>query len=336
VTTNPTNPTADLLRQLFAYRISQAIHVAATLGIADLLAKGPRSADELAAATGTHAPSLYRLLRALAPEGIFEELPERRFALTPKAELLRSDAPGSLHAWGEFIGRPYFWQGWGELLHSVSTGKSGVEKVVGMDPWEWRQQHPEDTGYFDRAMTSMTRIMSPAVVGAYDWGQFGVIADIAGGHGAQLADILAKFPKPRGILFDQPHVVEGAPAILHAAGVADRVRVVGGSFFESVPQADGYILKHILHDWYDDDCVRILETIRAAAATSARLLVIERLIEGPNEGAAAKSSDLNMLVGPGGMERTRDEFEALLTLGSWRLVAAHPAGTHHVIEGVRA
>jgi O-methyltransferase/methyltransferase family protein len=334
--TNAPDAGSELLRQMFAYRLSQAIHVAATLGIADLLTDGPRSSDDLATATTTNAPSLYRLLRALAAEGIFQELPDRCFALTPKAELLRKDAPVSLHAWAEFLGRPYFWQGWGELLHSVTTGKSGVEKVVGMDTWAWREQHPEETGYFDRAMTSTTRTMSPTVVGAYDWGQFNVIADIAGGHGAQLADILAKFPGVHGILFDQPHVVDGASAILGEGGVADRCEVVGGSFFDSVPKADAYILKHILHDWYDADCVRILKTIRAAAPPNAHLLVIERLIEGPNRGAAAKSSDLNMLVGPGGMERTLDEFGALLIDGGWRLVEARPAGTHHVMESVLA
>jgi hypothetical protein len=332
----PTNAAPELLQQLQAYRISQAIHVAATLGIADLLADGPRSSDDLAQATQTHAPSLYRLLRALAAEAIFEELPERRFALTPKAELLRADAPNSVRGWAQYIGRPYFWQGWGNLLHSVKTGKSGVEQLLGMSVWEYRSQHPEETVYFDNAMTALTRAVSPAVVAAYDWGQFGVIADIAGGHGAQLSAILAAHPNARGILFDQPHVVAGAPPVLDAAGVADRCEVVPGSFFESVPKADAYILKNILHDWYDADCVRILETIRNAAPEGARLLVIERLIEGPNLGAGGKSSDLNMLVGPGGMERTREEFDALLASGGWKLIAAHPAATHHIIEAVAA
>jgi hypothetical protein len=199
-----------------------------------------------------------------------------------------------------------------------------------------RAQNPDETTYFDNAMTAMTRIISPAIVTAYDWSQFTVIADIAGGHGAQLAAILAANRKTRGILFDQPHVVAGAPPLLEAAGVADRCEIVAGSFFDPVPEADAYILKHILHDWYDADCVRILETIRTAAPERARLLVIERIIEGPNLGAGVKSSDLNMLVGPGGMERTRDEFDALLAAGGWKLVAAHPAATHHVIEAVLA
>ena len=159
-----------------------------------------------------------------------------------------------------------------------------------------------------------------------------VIADIAGGHGQQLADILAATPGAKGILFDQAHVVAGAPALLAACGVADRCQVVAGSFFDSVPPANAYVLKHILHDWYDDDCRRILETIRRSAPPGVRLLVIERIIEGPNLGANGKSSDLNMLVGPGGLERTQEEFETLLSSAGWKPIAAHPAATHHIIE----
>lgn len=332
----PPSASSELLQQLFAYRISQAIHVAASLGVADLLAGGPRTFDDIASATDTHPPSLYRLLRALAAEGIFEELPGRRFALTPKGDLLRTDHPASLHAWAVFLGRPHFWQGWGNLLHSVKTGESAVAHVLGMDSWEFRKQNPAETAYFDNAMTAMTRAVSPLVVAAYNWQQFGLIADIAGGHGAQLADILLASPNARGILFDQPHVVAGAAPILRAAGVHDRVEVAAGSFFESVPKADAYILKHILHDWQDADCVRILETIRKGAPQGARLLVVERLIEGPNLGPGAKTSDLNMLVGPGGVERTREEFDALLAAGGWRLTEIFPAATHHVIEAVIA
>lgn len=324
----------ELMRQTNAFRLSQAIHVAATLGIADLLAAGPRSADQLARDTGTHAPSLYRLLRALAAEGIFEELADRQFALTPKAELLREDAPLSLRDWCIFIGRPNEWQGWGNMMHSVKTGESGREHAQGMSTWEFREKHPEEGAFFDRAMTQLTRALSPVVVAAYDWGRFGVIADIAGGHGAQLAAILAAYPGVRGILFDQPHVVAGAPTILQAAGVADRCEIVGGSFFEIVPRADAYILKNILHDWYNEDCTRILRTIRQAAPESARLLVIEQLIGVPNEGASAKSMDLGMLVGAGGMERTSEEFDAMFAGGGWRVVATHRAATHHIIEAV--
>jgi hypothetical protein len=263
-------------------------------------------------------------------------LSERQFALTAISELLRSDNDASLRDYALFSVGARFVQGWGELLFCLRTGKSGVEKSLGMDMWEWQSKNPEESQIFDRAMTSLTRNISPAVVEALDWGQFGTIADIAGGHGAQLADILVAFSTPHGILFDQPHVVTGAADILDAAGVADRCEILSGNFFETVPKADAYILKHILHDWYDEDGARILQTIRRAAPLHARLLVIERLIAAPNEGADAKLADLNMLVGPGGMERTREEFAALFSTSGWRVVAVHPAGSRHVIEGVLA
>ena len=327
---------AELQRQLVGYRISMALHVVAALGIPDLLANGSRTAEDLANATDTHASSLYRLLRALAAEDVFEELPDRRFALTAKSELLRSDNAASLRDYALFIVGARFVQGWGELQFSLRTGKSGVEKSLGMDMWEWQSKNPEESQIFDRAMTSITRMGSAAVVAGYDWGQFRVIADIAGGHGAQLADILVAFPTLRGILFEQPHVATGAVETMRAAGVADRCDTVSGSFFESVPTADAYMLKHILHDWYDEDAARILQTIQRAAPLHARLLVIEQLIGPPNEGAEAKSADLNKLVGPGGMERTSEEFEALFSTGGWRVVALHPAGSRYVIEGVLA
>ena len=329
------HPAAELIRQISAYRISQAIHVAATLGVADLLADGERSADELARATDTHPRSLYRLLRALAAEGIFAERDGRRFALTPKAALLQS-GPTGLRDVAILFGRPYFWQAWGELLHSVRTGRTGVEKLTGTDVWSWRAAHPEETRIFDAAMTAITRAVSQAVATALDWGRFEVVVDVAGGHGAQLAAILQRHPRLRGVLLDQPHVVAGAGALLAEAGVADRCQVVAGSFFESVPVADAYVLKSILHDWDDPDCVRILQTIRRCAAPRAQLLVVEQLVAPPNQGSALKSSDLNMLVVPGGVERTREEFEALLAAGGWRLLAQPSAGQHHVLVSERA
>jgi hypothetical protein len=229
-------PVQQLMRLITAYRLSQAIHVAATLGIAELLAGGPRTFDDLAVSTKGHAPSLYRLLRALASEGIFEELEGRRFANNAASELLRSDALTSVYGWAVLIGRPYFWQGWGNLLHSVQTGESGVRKVTGMDSWRYREQNPDEGAVFDRAMTDTTRALSAAIVEAYDFGQFKRIADIAGGHGAQLAAILARYPGTTGVLFDQPHVVAGATELLRDAGVGDRCEVVGGSFFETAPQ----------------------------------------------------------------------------------------------------
>lgn len=322
-----------MMRHITAYRLSQAIHVAATLGIADLLAAGERTSDELAAATRTDPSSLYRLLRALASEGIFEEDSAGSFANSAASELLRSDAHPSVYGWAVFIGRPYFWQGWGNLLHSVRTGESGVAHAVGMDSWSYRAAHPEESAIFDRAMTDQSRALSSTVVDAYDFGRFQCIADIAGGHGAQLASILTRYPGTRGVLFDQPHVVDGAGELLRNAGVGDRCSVIGGSFFETAPRADAYVLKHILHDWNDGDCGRILRTLRDAAPAEARLLVIERLVGPPNEDPEGKLSDLNMLVGPGGLERTREEFAALFADGGWQMVAVHNAGPRYILEG---
>jgi hypothetical protein len=315
-----------------AYRISQAISVAATLGIADLLAGGPRSSDELATKTETHPRALYRLLRALAANGIFEERDGRVFALTPKAELLRSDAGAGLRDLALLYGRTYFWQAWGELLHSVRTGRTGFEKIAGTDVWSWRAARPEETRIFDDAMTGITRLTARAVAAALDWNRFAVVADVAGGHGALLTAILRRHPRVRGLLFDQPHVVAGAAAVLEDGGIAARCEVVAGSFFERVPPADAYVLKSILHDWEDVDCVRILRTIRRDASPRARLLVVEQLVGPPNQDPATKSNDLNMLVVPGGVERTREEFETLLAAGGWRLAALHSAGDRQVLE----
>jgi hypothetical protein len=336
MTAEATSPVQALVRQIGAYRLSQAIGVAATLGIADLLAAGPRSADDLAAATETHPRSLYRLLRALAAHGIFEEQDGRRFALNAAANLLRSDADGGLREVASFFVRPYFWQAWGELLHCVKTGRTGAEKVLGTDVWSWRAAHPEETRIFDAAMTAMTRGVAEAVAGAVDWSRYDRVADIAGGHGALLAAILKRHARVRGLLFDQPHVVAGAPPVLEGAGVVDRCEVVAGSFFERVPEANAYVLKSILHDWDDPECVRILQTIRRAALQGARLHVVEQRVGPPNTGAAVKASDLNMLVVPGGVERTREEFETLLAAGGWRLEADHAAGTHRVLVAAPA
>jgi hypothetical protein len=327
---------AQLQRLINGYQVTRAIHVAVTLGLPDLVASGARDAAALASATGTHPDALYRLLRALAALGIFRELPGRRFEQTALSELLRADAPVSLAGWAMFVGRDSQWLGWRELLHSVKTGESGVTHALGVDSWTYRAQHPEETAIFDQAMTAVTSITTPVLLEAYDYGRFTRLADIAGGHGALLGAIVARHPRMRGVLFDQPHVVAGAPKLLAGLGVASRVDVVAGSFFESVPAADGYMLKHILHDWYDDDCVRILRTIRAAAPPGARLLVIERRLGGPNDVPSAKFSDLNMLVGPGGRERSVEEYAALLQRSGFSLAATHAAGTHDILEATVA
>lgn len=260
-----------LRRLVNGYQITQAIHVATTLGIADLLAGGPRSSDDLAAETGAHPGALYRLMRALAGAGVFRETEGRRFALTGLGDCLRADGPDSLAGWTAFVGEPYHWQVWGDLLHSVQTGETAFHHVHGTDPWTYRARHPESSARFDRAMASLSRQVAAAVLAAYDFGRFGTVVDIAGGSGTFLAAILARHATMRGILFDLPHVVAGAGPILAAAGVVGRCTIVEGSFFEAVPPGgDAYVLKAILHDWDDEDCVRILQTCRQAMTGGRR------------------------------------------------------------------
>jgi O-methyltransferase domain/Dimerisation domain len=331
------DPAADTLRELInGYQVSQALHVAATLGLADLLEDGPRDADDLAAETGTHAPSLYRLMRALAAAGVFQEDDERRFALTEVGAHLRSDAPGSQRGWAAFIGRPYQFATWSNLLYSVRTGENAFGHVHGTGAWEYRSQHPEESAIFDAAMTSVTGRTNAAVLEAYDFGGFGTVVDVGGSRAVLLAALLSKYPEMRGVLFDLPHVVAGAPEVLERAAVADRCTVVGGSFFDDdVPEGgDAYLLKAIVHDWDDEPATEILRACRRAMRPDAKVLVLERILAPPNEGADAKFSDLNMLVSLSGRERTEAEFEALLAAGGYRLDRVVRSDSHvAVIEG---
>jgi hypothetical protein len=331
-------PVAELRRLVNGYQVSQALHVAATLGLADLLAAGPRSSDELAAATDSDPDALYRLLRALAAVGVFHEADERRFALTELGEGLRSDAPEGIAGWARFMGRPDIWAAWSSLLHSVRTGENAFRHVHGTDVWSYRADRPEESAIFDGAMMALTRSSNRALVEACDFGRFGTIVDVGGGNGALLALLLGRYPDVQGVLFDQPHVVSGADDVLGAAGVADRCRVVGGSFFEDVPAGgDAYVLKAIIHDWEDEESLAILRACRAAMDGDAALLVIERVVGPPNADLAAKLGDLNMLVGPGGRERTVEELESLLAAGGFRLVGVTPtAAGLSVVESVPA
>jgi hypothetical protein len=329
------SPATILRRLVNGYQISQAIHVAAVLGIADLLKDGPRTCDELAASTDTHAPTLYRLMRALASVGVFHEAPEGTFALTPISDCLRADATEPLGGWAAFIGQPHQWEVWGHLIDSVRTGGNAFRLVHGIGSWEYRVQHPELGATFDRAMTTNSRRHAAQIVDSYDLSRFGVLVDIGGGQGALLATILAGHPHMRGVLFDQPQVIAHAADLLQAAGVTARCRVVGGDFFVDVPGgADAYLLKFIIHDWDDERAIAILRTCRRAIPPAGTLLVIERNLGGPNENWDPKFMDLMMLVSPGGQERTRDEYAALFSQAGFRLTASFPAGDLAIFEGV--
>jgi hypothetical protein len=328
------SPSAALRRLANGFQVSQAIYVAATLGIADELRAGPRSSADLAEATESHPDALHRLLRALASVDVLHEGADGRFSLTELGECLRSDAPQPVGGWAALIGRPYFWTAWGALLHSVRTGENAMTHVTGAGPWEYRAQRPEEGAIFDRAMTDLSRRFTRALLDAYDFSRFGTVVDVGGGQGALLAAILAAHPALRGILFDLPHVVGPADGVLAAAGVADRCAVVAGDFFAGVPEGgDAYVLRAVLHDWEDAEAIAILRSCRRATPDDAALLVVERELGGPNENPDAKFADLNMLVMPGGRERTVEEFAALFDSAGFELAGTTPtAAAMSVIE----
>lgn len=331
-------PSLALRRLVNGYQVTQALHVAAVLGIADLLADGPQSSDQVAAATRSHPATVYRLMRALAGVGVFREEEDRHFSLTELGACLRSDAAEPVSGWAAFVGEPYQWQAWGALEHSVRTGENAFRHVHGVDSWSYRERHPELSASFDRAMTSLSRQVATAVLDAFDFGRFEHVVDVGGGTGAFLAALLVRYPTSTGVLLDQPHVVTGAGSILTASGVADRCQVVGGSFFDSVPAGgDAYILKAILHDWEDAPCIQILQACRRAMAKGTALLAIERELGRPNQDPDPKFSDLNMLVGPMGQERTPAEYAALFAAAGFHLTGVTPSavGTG-VYEGVAA
>jgi hypothetical protein len=327
---------AALRRLINGYQVSQALHAIVSLGVPDALAGGPRSLDELASETGSDADALYRVLRAVAAIGVLEERPGRAFGLTPLGEGLRSDSPMSLAGWATQIGRPYYWEAWAHLVDSVRTGENAFRIAHGTDVWTFRSTRPEELATFNRAMASLSGTAAEAVVDAYDFGRFDKVVDVGGAQGTLLAAILARNPRTEGVLFDQPHVVAGAEQLLNQAGVGLRCQIAAGSFFEAVPEGgDAYVLKSVLHDWTDVEATEILRTCLRAMSSSAVLLIVEPVVGEPNEGADVKFSDLNMLVAPGGRERTREEWQSLLSGAGLVLQGVVPTrGPMCVIEAV--
>jgi hypothetical protein len=312
-------PPALMLRQLaFAMRVSRALYAAAQLGIANLLAGGPMTSGQLAVDAGADAQSLRRLLRALVAYGVFEEDAPDRYGLNAAAELLRRDVPGSQRAGVLFTAGDMTWQLWLDFLESVRTGHSVVERTFGRNVFERHAENSEESALFGQAMAAFSAALSAPLIAAYDFSSFKCIADVGGGTGRLLADILAANPKAQGILFDLPDVTTAAPSLLEASGVAGRCKLVAGNFFEGVPVgADAYVLKHILHDWDDARAIAIISNCRKAMARNATLLIVERVMpERAEQGRAAEAYlvDLEMLVHtPGGRERTESEFRAILS-----------------------
>jgi hypothetical protein len=317
-------PEAFLTQMAFGAMMTQALYVVAKLGVADLLAAGPRPVSELADATETHERSLYRVMRSLASVGVFAESAPQVFSLTPYAEPLRSDAPGSMRNGAIFMGEEWHWRVWGNMEYSVRTGRPAWGHTHGAEVFDYFADHPREAGIFNGAMTDMSMGTAPPVVEAYDFSGFRKIADIAGGHGYLLSQILKATPGLKGILFDVPQVVEGAGALLGREGVDERVERVAGDFFASVPAADAYIMKHIIHDWDDERCVRILSNIRSAMEPGAKVLLVETVVPEGNLPHYSKLLDLEMLTSPGGAERTAEEYASLLARAGLRMTRIVP------------
>jgi len=335
IITTDVSPSMAMLQMISGFWISRAVYIAAKLGLADHLHGGHKTSAELADITGTHAPSLYRILRALASVGVFVEDERRGFGLTPLSETLRTHVPGSLRAFATVeLGEEHY-PAWGDLLHSVRTGEIAFDHAFGMPIWTFFEQNPENAKTFNDAMTDTTRVVNDAVLSSYDFSSFGKIVDIGGGHGSFIASILKANPQMNGILFDAPPVMEGAQSRVEAEGIADRCGLVAGDFFQSVPaEGDAYILKWIIHDWDDARSNTILKNCRHAMMKNGKLLIVESVVPSGSEPHFSKFMDLNMLVMTGGLERTEIEYRTLLEASGFRLTRIIPtASPVSIVEG---
>lgn len=327
-------PQVALLKLLSGYWISQAIHVAGRLGIADLLKDGPKHADELAKSAQAQSHALYRLLRALASVGVFAEEKEKVFRNTPLSDCLRGDVPNSQRSAAISMGEEHY-RTWGELLYSVQTGKTAFDKIYGKPIFQYLAENPRAAQLFDETMVGVHGTETALMLDAYDFAGIGTLVDVGGGNGSLLCATLQRHPKLKAILFDRPDVIERARANLQAAKVAERCQAVGGNFFESVPAGgDAYLLRHIIHDWYDPESETILRNIRKVIPASGRLLLVESVIPPGNAPFWGKFLDLTMLVIPGGMERTEAEYRALYSRCGFALKRIVPTASEvSVIEG---
>jgi DNA-binding transcriptional ArsR family regulator len=299
---------------------AQAITAAADLGIADALAKGPLSADELATAVNADADAVSRLLRALIGRGIFRQRRDGRYDLTPLADTLRRDAEVSIAAWAQWLGAPRHREHWSHFTDAIRTGRSVIPELRGKPLFDYLASEPELGEIFNQAMTSVSELSFAPVIAAYDFSPYATVIDVGGGHGRLLSAILAATPHARGILFDQPQVVAAAPAVLPEQRVQDRVRVVEGSFFDAVPEGgDAYVLKSVIHDWPDDDAVRILRNVRTAAAAGKHVLLVELVMPEHNREFLGNWLDLEMLLALDARERTAAEYGRLLERAGFQM-----------------
>jgi hypothetical protein len=329
------SPGARLQHLMAGYWTTQAIAVAAELGIADLLVEGPRASEELAAATGTHPAALYRLLRALAGLGLFTEGEPHAFAVTYLGALFQSDHPQSLRRSAMYAGGEETWQSARHLRYSIETGQSAFEHVFQMSVWEYRAQHPEASASFTANMTGVVAQVADAVVAAYDFTSFGTVVDLGGGDGSLLASILRATPGLRGILLEEAPVAERASRSLETAGLQDRCAVISGDFFATVPAGgDAYVLSRVIQSFDDTRSIALLRSCRQVIGSHGRLLVIEELIPPGDAPSYSKLHDLTMLANAGGRQRTEAEYGALYEAAGFTAQVIPTQSRIGIIEGI--
>lgn len=319
-------PEAQIVEMVMAQFVSRLIHLTATLKLPDYLAEGPKTADELAPLTATHAPALYRVMRTLASLGLFTEDQAHRFTLQPLGAALKSGTPS--HATALIMGGDLVARSLDNLLYSVQTGKTGFQNSHGMPLFDWLGSHPAEASLFNQTMVGIHGMEPPAVAAAYNFSVFKTIADVGGSTGNMLTAVLGRHTAPRGILFDLPHVVRDAPVFIAERGLTDRIQIEAGSFFDRVPAgADAYILSHVIHDWNEQQCLTILGHCRRAMNAEGRLLLVEMVLPPGDTPHPGKMLDMAMLTIPGGEERTEAEYAALLDKAAFRLTRVIPTAS---------
>ncbi|MCE9564763.1 MAG: methyltransferase [Planctomycetes bacterium] len=330
-------PEVILMQMAFGKAITQALSVAARFKIADQLATGPKTAAELATATGLHAGHLYRVMRALAGLGVFSGDADGKFSLTPVGNMLRSDVPGSVRAMATYVCDPWSWKPWGDLAGSVKSGQPVFDRMFGEGVFDYFGKHPDEADTFNAGMTGFSQQAAAAVVKAYDFSKFGTIVDVGGGHGALLLSILKANAWVKGVVFDAPSVAVGAVEAIKAAGLTDRCRAEGGDFFKAVPGGDLIILKHIIHDWNDEKATSILKACRAAIPPTGKLILVELVVPPGFAPHMAHILDLEMMVICDGKERTEAEYRELLAGAGFKLTRIVPTeGAHGLVEATPA
>ena len=331
-------PPQILFQMLTGAWVAKGLGVAAELGIADCLEKGPKTVSALAAETSTHEDSLYRVLRMLAATGVFTELPEKTFALTPLSSMLLVSNPQGMRNFVRMATFGEHWNAWESLLDVVRNGGIATDIAEGCDIWEYFRKNPDRAAIFDASMTDFTLQTNAAVVAAYDFSQHKRVCDVGGGHGWLVRAILEANPAVEGIVFDQDYVAEGARKMLAEAGLTSRTTCVGGSFFESVADgADLYMAKNIIHDWDDAKSLTILQAIRKVTPASGKLLLVEVMVGPANIPEPGKFMDVNMLAMTGGRERTAEDFAALFAASGFKLNRVIPTQSlMHLVEALPA